>query len=86
MQNIVLVVSAVIVIVLIFKIFSLPIRLLFKIALNTLGGFIALFLFNLLSAITGIYIEPNLINSLIVGIFGLPGFGLLLAVRWILMR
>lgn len=85
MQDLILAISAIIVIILIFKIFSAPIRLLFKLALSTVGGFFALFLFNLFSSFTGIYIEPSILNAAIVGLLGLPGFGLLLVARWIML-
>ena len=39
---------------------------------------------NLTSGITGLTLGLNLWNALVIGILGLPGFGLLLLVQWIL--
>ena len=65
------------------KLFKSPIKKAFKLLINTALGFGALILIDLTSGLTGISIGVNLLNSLIVGILGLPGFGLLLMIRWL---
>jgi len=66
------------------RIISAPLRLAIKLLVNAASGLIALWLVNLLSGITGIYLGLNLVNALIVGIFGLPGLVLLILLKWVL--
>ena len=66
------------------KILLTPMKLIFKLLLNTGCGFICLFLLNLLSGITGIVFELNFITAAIVGFLGLPGIVLLLVVQYLL--
>lgn len=71
--------------VLFIKLFKTPLKLIFKLFFNTLGGFIALIVLNYFGAFIGITLGVNWLNALIVGIFGLPGIGLLLIVRLVLL-
>lgn len=66
------------------RIFKAPLRLALKLLVNTLLGFLALYLTGLTAPWTGITLGLNLWNALIVGVLGLPGFVLLLLVQWIL--
>lgn len=66
------------------RIFSTPLRIALKLLVNTLLGFLALWATNLTAGITGITLGFNLLNALIIGILGLPGFVLLLLTQWIL--
>ena len=66
------------------RIFSAPIRLALKVLGNTLLGFLALWTVNLTAGVTGIALGLNLMNALVIGILGLPGFVLLLLVQWVL--
>ena len=66
------------------RVFSTPLRLLGKVALNTLLGLGSLFLLNATAALTGLSLGFNLFNALVVGILGVPGLGLLLLARWVL--
>ena len=66
------------------RVFSTPLKLALKLLLNTLLGFLALWAVNLTAAFTGVTLGLNLWNALIIGILGLPGFGLLLLVQWVL--
>lgn len=66
------------------RVFSAPFRLALKLLANTLLGFLALWLVTLTSAFTGIALGLNLLNALVIGILGLPGFVLLLLVQWVL--
>ena len=67
-----------------FKIIKKPIGCLFRLAANTIGGFVVLFVLNWLGDFIGISIGVNWMNALIVGIFGLPGVGFLLMFQWLL--
>lgn len=66
------------------RIFRAPFRLAAKLLVNTFLGFSALWLFSLTSAATGIVLGFNLLNALIIGILGLPGFILLVLMQWVL--
>ena len=52
-------------------------KLIWKIAANSISGFICLWLLNLASGLTGIVFEINLFTCLLVGILGIPGIILL---------
>jgi inhibitor of the pro-sigma K processing machinery len=64
-----------------FRLFRSPMRRLLKLLVNTVLGFAALLIFNAIGAPFGMGLGLNLINALIVGILGLPGFALLLLVQ-----
>lgn len=66
------------------RVFSAPLRLALKLLANTLLGFLALWIVTLTSAFTGISLGLNVLNALVIGILGLPGFVLLLLVQWVL--
>lgn len=63
------------------RLFAAPLRLALKVLLNTLLGFGALFLLNLLRGVTGLYLGLNLFNALVIGILGLPGLILLVLLK-----
>ncbi|OLA47852.1 MAG: hypothetical protein BHW34_00605 [Firmicutes bacterium CAG:176_59_8] len=48
-------------------------------------GFGALWLLNATAAVTGISLGLNLFNALTIGVLGVPGLGLLLLVKWVLI-
>jgi inhibitor of the pro-sigma K processing machinery len=66
------------------RVFSTPLRVALKLLVNTLLGFLALWVVNLTSGVTGIALGLNLLNALVIGILGLPGFVLLLLTQWVL--
>jgi len=66
------------------RVFSTPLRLALKLLANTLLGFLALWAVNLTAAVTGVSLGLNLMNALVIGILGLPGFVLLLLAQWVL--
>ena len=65
------------------KLFSAPLKWAAKTALSTALGFACLIFFNLAGGMTGITLGVNLANSLVIGILGLPGFAVLLCLKWI---
>ena len=71
---------------LLLRIMALPIRLVFKLLINTACGCALLFLFNAFSEATGFTMPINLVTAAAVGLLGLPGFGLLLMVRFLLLH
>lgn len=64
--------------------FRTPLRVMLKLLGNTLLGFLALWCVNFTAAFTGISLGLNLMNALVIGALGLPGFVLLLLVQWVL--
>ena len=66
------------------RIFSTPLRIALKLLVNTLLGFLALWAANLTAGFTGITLGFNLLNALVIGVLGLPGFVLLLLTQWVL--
>ena len=66
------------------RVFKAPLRLALKLLANTLLGFLALWAVNLTAGFTGIVLGLNLLNALVIGILGLPGFVLLLLTQWVL--
>ena len=65
------------------RVFSAPLKLAAKAALNALLGLGALALLNTASAFTGLHLGVNLFNALVVGVLGVPGLGLLILVQWL---
>ena len=66
------------------RLFRTPLRIAMKLLVNTLLGFLALWTANLTAGFTGITLGFNLLNALIIGILGLPGFVFLLLTNWVL--
>ncbi len=60
------------------KIFIVPIKLIFKILINSILGAILLYVINIFGTICGFHIGINFITALIVGFLGIPGAILLL--------
>jgi inhibitor of the pro-sigma K processing machinery len=85
LQNILLFVFGAAVVIAALRIFRAPLRLAVKILLNTVLGFAILIIFDIVSTYTGISLGVNLTNSLVIGVLGAPGFGLLLMARWLLV-
>ena len=65
------------------RLFHTPLRMVLRVAANTLLGFGALLLLNLTTAITGISLGLNVHIALVIGVLGVPGLGLLLLVQWL---
>ena len=66
------------------KLFHAPLKNFLRVGLNTILGYLALFLLNLTTAVTGLSLGFNLLNALVIGIFGVPGFIFLLLLQWAL--
>lgn len=56
-----------------------------KLALNSALGLGVLWLLNSTAPVTGLTLGVNWFNALTVGVLGLPGLGLLLLVKWVLV-
>ena len=75
--------ALVLAILVLLKVISTPMRLIFKLLVNTACGYALLFLFNQFSDVTGFAMTLNLVSAAVVGFLGLPGFGLLLVARYL---
>ena len=78
MENILALAVPVLICILVVKFLCSQAKLIWKITVNSLSGFVCLWLLNLASGITGIVFEINFITTLIVGFLGIPGIILLL--------
>mgnify|MGYP000671174416 CR=1 FL=1 len=56
-----------------------------RVLVNSALGFGAVWLLNLTAAVTGIRLGLNVFNAIFIGVLGVPGFGLLLLLQWVLM-
>ncbi|MBS7315377.1 MAG: pro-sigmaK processing inhibitor BofA family protein [Clostridiaceae bacterium] len=83
MEKIVLYVAIGIAVLIVMRIFTLPVKWIFKLLLNTVLGFVGLFLVNWLGSYIGISLGINVVNAVVVGTFGIPGLILLLLLRWL---
>ncbi len=77
--------AAILAAVMLLRIMALPIRFVFKLLINTACGCALLLLFNIFSDVTGFTMPINVVTGVTVGLLGLPGFGLLLIVRFLLL-
>ncbi len=80
-STILLIAGCVIALYVLLKIIAAPIKLIFKILLNALTGFLLLFLANFISGFFNFTIPVNLISCLISGVFGIPGVIFLVIVK-----
>ena len=61
-----------------------PLKLALRVLINSALGFCALWLLNLTTSVTGLSLGLSWFNAIVIGILGVPGFGLLLLVQWVL--
>ena len=66
------------------RLFAATLKLALKGVFNSALGFGALWLLNLTTTVTGLSLGLNIFNAAVIGILGVPGFGLLLLVQWVL--
>ncbi len=80
-----IVIVAAILVIGIIKIFSTPIKLILRLLLNTVIGFVALIIINFLGGFLGVSIGVNWLNAIVVGMLGVPGVALLLILQWLML-
>lgn len=71
-------IACIIGIIIVGKIFIVPIKIILKLILNSILGVILLYIINMVGAIWGLHIGINFVTVLIIGILGIPGAILLL--------
>lgn len=87
MENItsfILVLAAAFMLFILFKILKKPVKLIFRLLLNTVAGFISLFAINYFGSFLGISLGVNWLNAIVIGVLGLPGVVLLLLLKYFL--
>lgn len=62
-----------------------PLKLALRVVLNSAMGLLALWLLDSAAPVTGLTLGVNWFNALTVGVLGVPGLGLLLLVKWVLV-
>ena len=67
------------------RLFRKPLKLALRVVLNSALGLGVLWLLNSTAPVTGLTLGVNWINALTEGVLGLPGLGLLLLVKWVLV-
>ncbi|MBQ3482538.1 MAG: pro-sigmaK processing inhibitor BofA family protein [Oscillospiraceae bacterium] len=83
--SVIIVIAAIVLaVVVVLKLLAKPIRFIFKLLINTVLGFVLLWLINFFGAGLGITLELTLLNALVVGFLGIPGVLLLLAIHFLL--
>ena len=75
--------AAVLSVVILVKILAAPVRLVFKLLLNALCGFLLLIVVNIISGFFDFSVEINLLNTLIAGCFCIPGALLLVILNFL---
>lgn len=66
------------------KIFILPLKIIFKLILNSILGGLLIFLINIVGSSFGFHIGLNIVTAIFVGLLGIPGAGLLAILQIIL--
>lgn len=67
------------------RLFKGPLAMAIRLLLHTGLGFGILWLVNTTTAYTGLSMGLNWFNALTLGILGVPGFALLLLLKWVLV-
>lgn len=64
------------------KIFSVPLKAIFKLILNSVIGGILIFIINTIGTTWNFHIGLNVVTSVIVGLLGIPGAVLLIILKF----
>ena len=70
---IIVIAAIVLAVIVVLRLLAKPIRFIFKLLINTVLGFVLLWLINFFGAGLGITLELTLLNALVVGFLGIPG-------------
>lgn len=84
MENYAALIVPILLLALLIRLMILPIRLGWKLLLNSGCGFVCLWLMNAISTFTGVWFPINAVTVIIAGFLGLPGIVLLALVQVIL--
>ena len=67
------------------KIFVVPIKIIWKLIINSVLGGLAIFIINLIGSYFNFHIGLNLITSIFVGILGIPGAIVIVIIKLLLI-
>ena len=81
MEKFVTLLIPVLLLLVLIRVILLPIKVVWKLFINSACGFVCLWLLNWISGFTGILFPINIITAAIAGFLGLPGIGLLALVQ-----
>ena len=83
--SVIVIIAAIVMgVIVVLRLLAKPIRFIFKLLINTALGFVLLWLINFFGGGIGIALELSLLNAVIVGLLGIPGVLLLLAIHFLL--
>ena len=82
LENAALGVGALFILLGVLRLTKSPLKTVFRVAGNAALGFGALWLLG--RTVPGLHLGLNVFNALVIGVLGLPGFGLLLLLQWVL--
>ena len=77
MENFVTLMIIVLMTVFLIRMLLAPMKLIFKLAIHSVCGFLCLWLLNTISGFTGIYLPVNAVTVAIAGFLGIPGITLI---------
>ena len=80
-SNALVILGCIIVLWIIGKIFSVPLKALFKLIINSVLGGLLIFIINLIGAVWNFHIGLNIVTAILVGIWGIPGAVLLVILK-----
>ncbi|MBR3162892.1 MAG: pro-sigmaK processing inhibitor BofA family protein [Clostridia bacterium] len=81
-QNIIIYLACICLIFLLGRIFIVPIKTISKLIINSVFGGILICLINLVGGVYGFHIGLNIITAVCIGILGVPGAILLIALKF----
>ena len=84
-SNALVIFGCIVVLWIIGKIFSVPLKALFKLIINSVLGGLLIFIINLIGAVWNFHIGLNIGTALVVGILGIPGAILLIILTLFLL-
>ena len=77
MENLIALLIPVLLGITLLRMLLMPLKLIFKLLLHSGSGFLCLWLLNIVSAFTGVYLPVNAATVFIAGFLGLPGIGVI---------
>lgn len=83
-SSVIIIATGILLMILLIRLFSVPLRWILKLLLNAAIGYVGLMIFNVLGSILDLQIAINWVTILVTGFLGLPGVILLLLCQYFL--
>ena len=83
-SNALVILGCIVVLWIVGKIFSVPLKALFKLIVNSVLGGLLIFIINLIGSAWGFHIGLNVVTAVLVGLLGIPGAILLIILKLII--